>query len=59
MVDSVGVRVEKYSQIIIFRDECAFTEIVTANPHLQAIFGTEEHEKRAFPGLYIAAVTEN
>lgn len=59
MVDSIGVRTGKCSQIIIFRDEHAFTEIVKANPHLKAIFGTEDNEKRAFPGVYIAAVTED
>lgn len=56
LADSIGVRVEKYSQIIIFRDKDAFTEIVKANPHMKAIFGTEENERRVFPGLYIAAI---
>lgn len=56
MPDSVGIRVEKYSQIIIFRDKNAFTDIVKANPHMKALFGAEEHEERAFPGLYIAAI---
>lgn len=55
-IDSVGVRIKEYSQIIIFRDKCAFTEIVKANPHMKAIFGLEENEERAFPGLYIAAI---
>ena len=56
VADSVGIRVENYSQIIIFRDKDAFIEIVKANPHMKALFGAEEHEERAFPGLYIAAI---
>ena len=53
--DSVGIWVTEYSQIIVFRDEEFFLGVLEANPHLKPIYGTEDHEKRALPGVYIAA----
>ena len=53
--DSVGIRVTEYSQIIVFRDEEFFLGVLETNPHLKAIYGTKDYEKRALPGVYIAA----
>ena len=59
MVDSLGIRTEECSQIMVFCDEKAFLSTLEANPHIKALFGAKEHEKRMFPGIYIAGVTES
>lgn len=56
-VDSLGLQVGEYSQIILFRDEDTFLSTLKVNPHLQALFGTKGCEKQLFPGCYIAAIT--
>ena len=51
--DSVGILTKGYAQIIAFRDEKAFLEILEANPHLEPLYGTKNDEKQGFPGLYL------
>lgn len=55
--DSLGLWVTEYKQIIIFRDEDLFLAVLEENPHMTALYGTKDHEKELFPGLYIAGFT--
>lgn len=54
--DAMEIIVQDYERIIVFRDEEAFKGMVEASPCLKAIYGTEDHEKQLYPGLYVAAV---
>ena len=54
--DSVGVQVGQYDMIIVFRDEAFFRCVLDANPIMEPVYGTQEHEKLAFPGLYLAGI---
>lgn len=54
--DSVGICVDGYSKIVLFHDEDTFNTILAVNPRFEALFGNEEHEKKMFPGIYIAGI---
>ena len=57
--DSFGFAGRKYNQLIVFRNEEAFLEVLAANPHMEAIIGASPDSKRDFPGVYIAGVKAN
>lgn len=58
-VDACGMRVDGYSEIIVYRDEQLFKAMLEANPHIKPIYGERELDKELFPGLYVAGVTRN
>lgn len=58
MLDSYGFRPNGYDQIIVFKDEELFNEIVAANPRMSAIMGADDHTKKEFPGVFIAGLVE-
>lgn len=55
-VDSVGLIVDDYSRLIVFRDRDLFHEVLEANPHLVPVHGHTEQDEECFPGLYVAGV---
>ena len=57
--DSFGFAGSEYNQVIVFRNEEAFLEVLAANPHMEAIIGAGPDSKRDFPGVYIAGVKAN
>ena len=59
LVDSYGFRPNGYDQIIVFKDEELFKEIVAANPRMTAIMGADELTKGMFPGVFIAGLLDN
>lgn len=58
MTDSYGFRPNGYNQIIVFKDEELFKEIMAANPHMTAIMGADDHTRKEFPGVFIAGLVE-
>lgn len=58
LVDSYGFRPNGYDQIIVFKDEELFKEIVAANPRMTAIMGADDHTRKEFPGVFIAGLME-
>ncbi len=59
IVDSYGFSAREYSQIILFRSEETFKEVVAANPNMTAIIGADDHTKEILPGVFLAGVTAN
>lgn len=57
--DALGVQVGRYLQIIVFRNERDFLDALKENLHLEAVFGSKEHEKRLFPNLFIVGIKDN
>ncbi len=52
-----GFSPEKYNQIIVFNtSESDFKAIVSANPHMIAIMGADDHTKSEYPGVFIAGI---
>ncbi|MBE6943832.1 MAG: hypothetical protein E7453_06180 [Ruminococcaceae bacterium] len=53
---AIGFCGAAYNQIIVFQREYDFILALSANPHMEAIIGESEEEKRDFPGVYIAGI---
>ncbi len=53
-----GFSPKGYNQIIVFNNWQDFKESVDANANMVAIMGSDGHTRKAYPGVYIAAVTE-
>lgn len=50
-MDIIGIPVDKYSRILIFKSENVMKETVSNNPHIEEIAGTNN-----FSGLFMAGV---
>lgn len=57
--DSIGINVAQVSQIVAFRDDRAFQEIVKENPNMIALYGNTDDDREFFPGLYIAGIMDS
>ena len=53
---SYGFSPVGFNQIIVFSDEQAFKEIVSANQNMTAIMGADDHTRKNYPGVFIAGV---
>ena len=55
-IDAIGISVQGYDTLIVFRDENAFLKVIAANPNIMAVMGAEDYTKKNFPGVFIAGI---